>query len=99
MLAGNAGSVNSSLNLGHPPQPSSRDRTPPNLGRLNLPSHAQVGPATPLNLSQVNFPQSFTKSSARERSPVPSLEQAVTEKLKAINDFQQLQKDVSALWQ
>jgi hypothetical protein len=65
------------------------------MARLNAPNHGQVGPTTPLNLSQVNFPQSFTKSSARERSPVPSIEQAVTEKLKAINDFQQLQKDVS----
>jgi hypothetical protein len=78
MLSANTpASVHSSINAGVP----TRDRTPPNLLRLNLGSQPP-----PLSLN-TSFPQTFSKSSARERSPVPSLEQAVTEKLKAINDL------------
>lgn len=85
-------SVHSSINLntignGGPPLPI-RDRTPP---RLNIGTQGMSTNMT--TMSSQNFPpQSFTKNSARDRSPSlmgppASLEQAVTEKLKAMNDL------------
>lgn len=53
-----------------------------------------------LNTSAVGLNQSFTgsfqKASARDRSPVPTIEQALAEKLKALSDLQQAQKEVSS---
>jgi hypothetical protein len=61
--------------------PPIRDRTPPTVARLSLGGANTTGAPTG-NLSFV------AHSSARERSPVPSIEQAVTEKLKLLNDYQ-----------
>ena len=52
-----------------------------------------------LNTSSVGFNQSFTgsfqKASARDRSQVPTIEQALAEKLKAFSDLQLAQKEVN----
>lgn len=44
---------------------------------------------SPLNSSLLSqsFNHSFTNQSQRDRSPVPSLDQILAEKMQAINDF------------
>ena len=75
---------------------SSRDRTPPNLLRLNV-GGAGFGfgqqSMSHLSLERTSG-HGVPKSSARERSPVPSLEQAVTDKLKAMNDLEVCKKEM-----
>jgi hypothetical protein len=101
MLGGNQTSTNSSASLtptaggGTPSKAaSSRDRTPPNLLRLNV--GGGLGTSTAhLSLERTSA-TGLPKSSARERSPVPSLEQAVTDKLKALNDLEVLRKEMRA---
>jgi len=73
---------------------ASRDRTPPNLLRLNVGGGIGLGQSQAhLSLERTSG-NGFPKSSARERSPVPSLEQAVTDKLKALNDLEVYKKEV-----
>ena len=72
----------------------SRDRTPPNLLRLNVGgSNLTQQSTTHLSLERTSG-NGIPKQSARERSPVPSLEQAVTDKLKAMNDLEQCKKEM-----
>jgi len=97
MLGGNNNNLTPTAGGGTPSKVSaSRDRTPPNLLRLNVGGVSIGG----LGQSQAHLSLERTsgngipKSSARERSPVPSLEQAVTEKLKALNDLEVYKKEV-----
>ena len=54
---------------------------------------------SPLKVSHLShsFNQSFSNSSARDKSPAPSLEQAISDRIQALNDLQQVQKEVRSL--
>lgn len=65
-------------------------------------SNLSKSPNHNLNTSSIGLNQSFssngyTKGSARDRSPMPTIEQALAEKLKSQSELQSMTKEVRNL--